>query len=589
MSAPTAPSSPPRRSRRRLIWVAAVAAVAIWCGLAALRLVQAERHAQKGLDLLEAVKHDFGPAELIRGKGQGRLEAAQAEFDDAASAGDSLLLKPFMLVPYIGRQVRSVDALTGSAAKVVGVGVEAMSESTERLDRPTTSGPDRVNLIRQLGGVAAHARGQLRDVDLGPDQALVGPLADARRRFGRELGQIRQSMIDLDDASLGIAQMAQGPSRYLLLAANNAEMRAGSGMLLSAGVMTMANGQFDLGPMTDTGLLLLPPGAVAMKEGDFKARWGWADPSQEWRNLAMSPEFPASAELAARMWKARTGEDVDGVFAIDPFGLRSLMEVSGPVVVDGKLITRDNVVRETLLQQYLDGRSDTEEGMQARREQMSDIARAVIDQLDQKGWDVAMLVEDLREAARGRHVLAWSSIPEQQRAWRGAGVAGELGPDSLMVSLQNRAGNKLDQFLNVLASFEHRPVRGGSEVTVRINVANVAPAEGLTVIVEGPYREGEFLAGEYQGILSVNVPGAAGDIRLEGTGEIVASGREGPTRVVAGKVRLLRGEQGQYVVRFRVTEDFEHVTIEPSARSPEITWAADGEVWKDNDARTVRW
>ena len=42
-------------------------------------------------------------------------------------------------------------------------------------------------------------------------------------------------MVDVDDASTGIAQMAQGPSKYLVLAANNAEMRAGSGMLLSAG------------------------------------------------------------------------------------------------------------------------------------------------------------------------------------------------------------------------------------------------------------------------------------------------------------------------------------------------------------------
>ncbi len=46
------------------------------------------------------------------------------------------------------------------------------------------------------------------------------------------------------------------------------------------------------------------------------------------------------------MWKAKTGEAVDGVIAIDPIGLQALIEVSGPVVVDGKLITKDNVVRE---------------------------------------------------------------------------------------------------------------------------------------------------------------------------------------------------------------------------------------------------
>ena len=54
------------------------------------------------------------------------------------------------------------------------------------------------------------------------------------------------------------------------------------------------------------------------------------------------------------MWQAKTGEAVDGVFAIDPFGLQALIGVSGPVTVGGKLITKDNVIHETLLQSYLD-------------------------------------------------------------------------------------------------------------------------------------------------------------------------------------------------------------------------------------------
>jgi hypothetical protein len=332
-----------------------------------------------------------------------------------------------------------------------------------------------------------------------------------------------------------------------------------------------------------------------MKPGDFEDRWGWADPNQEWRNLAMSPSFPASAELAARMWKARTGEDVDGVFAIDPFGLRSLMEVSGPVTVDGKLITKDNVVRETLLQQYLDYEPDPEDpaagqpGTQQRRERLSDIARAVIDQLDQKGWDVATLVEDLQDAARGRHVLAWSPIREQERAWRGAGVAGRLKPDSLLVALQNRAGNKLDQFLPVLASIEHRPAGKGTDVTVRINVRNDTPAEGLNSFVQGPYPFSDFVPGEYRGILSVNLPKVAGAVELTGGGRIVAGGADGPTRVIAREIGLLRGEQKQYVLRFHLPEGYEHLTVEPSARYPEITWTAGGKPWVDDNARTVRW
>ncbi|HEY3725332.1 MAG TPA: DUF4012 domain-containing protein [Acidimicrobiia bacterium] len=588
---PAAPQRPaarrarPHRRRNRLIVLGVIVVVVLWCAFAAFQMVQARRHAQLGLDQLDAAQQDLGPAQLIRGEGLGRMKAAQAEFDQAASAGDSFVLKPFEVVPFVGRQVKSVDALTGAAAKVVRVGVGAMEQSTQQLNKPTTAGPDRVALVRQLGVIAADARRQLRGLDLGPRQALLGPLSDARAKFGRKLGKVRTSMVDVDDASVGVAEMAQGPTKYLVLAANNSEMRAGSGMLLSAGVMNMGNGQFDLGPMTDTGDLMVPAGAVPVS-GDLAARWGWTDPSQEWRNLAMTPRFADNAALAAQMWKAKTGEAVDGVIAIDPIGLKALIEVSGPVTVGGKIITRDNIVQETLLQSYLDYGPAT--GNLQRRERSSDIARAIVDQLDAKGWDVATLVDDLQHAAQGRHVLAWSSKPEQQRGWEAAGVSGRLRPDSMLLAVQNRAGNKLDQFLHISAAFEHSPVSTGSQVTVHIHIENQAPTTGLNTIVDGPYSP-EFVAGEYSGILSVNIPGVSRAIHLDGGGEIVAAGPDGPTRVVGTEIQVFRGEKKDYTLTFQVPSGYEHVTIEPSARYPAVTWTANGQTWEDDSARTIRW
>src|SRR5262245_45141001 len=154
----TAPPARPRRSRRRWIVLIIVIFVVTWSVVAAFQLLQARSHAQRGLDELETAQQDLGPAELIRGKGLDRMKAAQSEFDQAASAGDSIFLKPFEIVPFVGRQVRSVDALTGSAAEVVRVGIDAMESSTARLQEPTAAGPDRVRLVRELGAIAAKAR-----------------------------------------------------------------------------------------------------------------------------------------------------------------------------------------------------------------------------------------------------------------------------------------------------------------------------------------------------------------------------------------------------------------------------------------------
>ena len=130
------------------------------------------------------------------------------------------------------------------------------------------------------------------------------------------------------------AQLLQGPRNYLLLAANNSEMRVGSGAFLSVGVLSTADGSLHLGPVRSIIDFNLPDDRVPLT-GDLADRWGWLEPNREWRNLASSPRFDANAELATQMWKASTGQDVDGVMAIDIDALRAMLAATGPVVVDG--------------------------------------------------------------------------------------------------------------------------------------------------------------------------------------------------------------------------------------------------------------
>jgi hypothetical protein len=583
----------PRSRRTRWIVLGVVVVALLWTAVATVQVVRARQHAQAGLDRLQAAQQRLDPAELIRGKGLGDLRAAEREFAQASDAADSMFVTPFQVLPVVGRQVRSVRALTGGASTVVKVGVAAMEQSSNELDVTATTGPERIALLDRLGAIGATAADSLKDVGLGPGEALIGPLRSARDRFARQLHKAQRAMRDVRDASNGIGQMAQGPSKYLVLAANNAEMRTGSGMLLSAGILTVENGNFSLGPMTSVNDLMLPPGAVAVT-GDYADRWGWLQPTEEWRYLAMSPQFDVTGALAAQMWKAKTGEDVDGVLALDPLALRALVKVSGPVEVEGTRIDADNIVNEILLKQYIDyaaANPNPEDDLpinQQRRERNGEVARAIVDQLDKVGWHLPDLVDDLRSAARGRHVMFWSSKPEQQRAWRAAGVSGVLPRDALMVSVDNRAGNKLDQFLPVSADITHHPVDGGTEVVVRVTVANQAP-EGLPRYVQGPYPFEDFVAGEYRGILNLNIPVASRDIHLDGVNQIVAAGPDETTRVVAGSIRLLRGESATYTLRFTVPTGRDHLEIVPSARYPAVAYTAGDRRWTDDDPQTLSW
>jgi len=557
-----------------------------WVGMVAVLLVQARHHANAGLEKLRAARESLTPTELIRGKGLGRLEAAQREFDRAHSEAGSPLITPFEVLPFVGRQVRSIDALTGSAAHVMSVGTHVMRDSRRELDQKPPAGQARVTLVQHVGVIADRSRRDLRSVDLGPGRALVGPLAHARDRFASELTRLRGALDDVSSATAGVGEMLRGPSHYLVLAANNGEMRAGSGMLLSVGVLTLENGHLSLGDMVPTGEITLPAGAVPLS-GDLAARWGWVDPNQEWRNLMMSPRFDANAELATRMWKARSGTDVDGAIAIDPIALRSLLAAEGPVTVDGQQIDEHNVVGELLYNQYV-GITNEDPVEAARRERLSKIARATVDGLEQRGWDAGTLVDQLRIAGEGRHVLAWSSRPEQQRAWKAAGISGELRSDSALVAVLSRSGNKLDQFVTLDGRVEITAGAADRDVTLRLDVANVAPPD-IPLLVGGAFPGTGLQEGEYKGIVSVDVPGPARNVHIDQGAPLVAVGPDGSARVVATDIRLARGQRREVLVHFKLPLVVRELRIEPSARVPSVQWQFRADRWTDDSARTVRW
>jgi len=578
-----------RRPRRRLRVGLAVLVIA-WLATCTWQVVAGRHAAQRALDGLRSLRDELDAAQVLRGEGVDTLARARDDFGAAADAFGHPVLWPARFLPVIGRQLRAVHAMTEAATTVTAVGVDTMSSTSRLLEPRPAAGPERVALLRDLGAVAGRARRRLAPVSLGPRRALIGPVHRARQDVASQVRRVRRSLADAEVAADGLATMVAGPSRYLVLAANTAEMRAGSGMLLSAGVLTMRDGRFRLGPMTSTADLRLPPGRVPVG-GDYAARWGWLEPTSEWRYLGMTPRFPATARLAARMWEARTGERVDGVLAVDPFALRAVIAATGPVEVDGRSITKDNVVRELQLEQYRTVSDDPVPELEAadqitRRERLSRVAGAVIARLDATDWDLARLVDELVPSARGRHVLAWSAVPAQARAWRAAGVHGALRRESLMVSVMNRSGNKLDQFLPVQAALGVRPGRDGVRATLRLRILNLAPA-GLGWYVLGPYPYSSLREGQYRGILAVNLPWAAGEVSMRGVDRIVASGSDGPTRVVAGDVDLDRGETTTVTVRFFLPRGYEQVRIEPSARSPVTAWWLGTDRFNDDAPRTV--
>lgn len=512
------------------------------------------------------------------------LISAGVTFDRANSHLGLATTWPLRALPVIGRNVAAFDAMSAGAARVATVSGAALTQAQDALRSSGAAGPERVAMLRRLAAVAGAAGESLATVDPGPGH-LLAPLAGARDRFVRELDGLRSGLRRGAAGATAGADLLAGPRSYLVLAANNAEMRSGSGMFLAAGGLQSGDGNVRMTPFQATEAMQLPEGAVPL-EPDLQARWGWLHPGEEWRNLGLSPRFDVTGPLAARMWKARTGETVDGVLAVDVVALKAILATVGPVELDGTVYDAATVEERVLHGQYVAHAADPDQG--ARREEMGSVARLALSALQERSWDASVLVKEVGAAARGRHILAWSARPAEQAGWVGAGIDGAVGPDSLLVGVSNRGANKLDRFLEIGTELRLDRVGGRTEAEMRIHLINHTPL-GQPQYVSGPCCTTGVAEGTYLGVLTVTLPGDARNARFEGGGGLVVAGPDGPTRVVGEGVTVARGQQLTAVLRFELPGRRQSLVVEPSARVPPVLWAVGRTGWTDDRRHVVRW
>ena len=558
----------------------------VWVLATGVLLLLARQRASSGLDALQAGRNDLTADSLLEGKGLQALQQAEREFSSAHALAANPVLAPWLPIPIAGRNVASLQHLASAAEQVATAGAAAAHDGSATLRQHPMTGAQRLVLLADVAAIARRAHTALAGLDLGPGSQLVGPIADARNRFVDRLDQLRTATAGAAALATGAEQLLRGPRRYLVLAANNAEMRAGSGMFLEAGVANFADGSFTIGPMVPTPTISVPPGAVPIS-GSLAALWGFLQPNQSWRNLATTPRFDETAPLAAQMWQAITGQSVDGVLAVDPVALAALLTAQGPIAAGGQQLSGANVVSYLLDKQYQVINADAAD-QSGRLDQLGSVASASIDALSSRPWQTGELVSQLAAVGKGRHVLAWARDPAEEQAWQAAGIAGQLHSDSLAVSVLNFGGNKLDQFLSVDATLSIQ-VRsnGSSQAHLVLQLHNSAPT-GLGTYIEGPNPNTNLDGGEYQGVLAVNVPGAASLPTLRGVAPLLAIGVDGPTKVVAGGYfQILRGRTLNASVDFQLPAGLRELAVDPSGRVPAITWHFQGQTVRDT--ATVHW
>jgi hypothetical protein len=373
---------------------------------------------------------------------------------------------------------------------------------------------------------AARAREQLDAGQLSPE------LAGLVSQLDRALPALQSAVQGAQVAPTLLG--AERPQTYLLLAQNNHEMRATGGFISGVGRITLYQGRIQDATFVDSyavdNLTIPhppPPHALARTMG-----------AQMWllRDANWSPDFPTSAQVAARFYENDQGVAVDGVVAIDLRGLATLLSAIGPVQVPGYAEPLTGSNAEAVVMRYwttptsLPPGSTPSDWLAHRKDVMADLFGALVQHVAGGGEiDPVALIRGLHSALNEKHLLLYVDDRHvqsllRQVSWDGA-VPSPNGTDFLFVVDSNVGFNKvnpnIEQWIDYRADLSGPGPVAKLVLTYRHRVEKPAEACILAPRYGDDYRD--LMEQCYWDYLRVYVP--------TGSELITATGCEEPTEV----------------------------------------------------------
>ena len=562
-------------------WAALLFALVVLLGGATVDLIRIAHDLDGGREAISGLQLDNLDEGLVP-----TIEDASSRLHRADhTAHHSPFLAALSVVPGLKTQVHAIRDLTDVGDRLGRTGVTSASKIDRVLKAAGGDASQRVTLLdtvlQQLDTVDA----TIADVHVGAQGRLLLPLAHARKEV---VHQLEKAPDRLDEARFyvrGVRRLLAGPSRYLVLAANNAEMRGGAGMPLSGGVATISDGDIEFGDFVPLAYLKFPAPAVSFPASWSNTYYRWSI-GKTFPETSVSPSFPVTAPIYQAMAESMGLGPVDGVLEVDAVALKNLLTVIGPVELDGFTYDADNVEQQVLNENYL--RFDTLAERDERQNVQAALAKRIFEAFKERNVPVADLALALRDAATGRHLLAQSDDPAVQELWESVGADGRLSPFGLMVAVDNIGANKLDWFVQPSVTLNVLPGRGGSwKGRLTVAVENpVPPKDQISPYVDG--SAGGTTNGAHRALVAVYLPQYAYDIRPLGQ-PFSEQGHDPPLQMAGTRIRIPLGETVRVSLEFSLPPEGIGAVIVPSGRVRPVPFLVNHVLVNDNVLTPVAW
>ena len=383
-----------------------------------------------------------------------RLRAVAARLEDAEGLTGDVVWRASEIVPFVGANLRSYRLTVEALHEAVGRGLTPVVTDLARLET-AVSLADRTVDTETVAGAAAglrtaeraleRGRTMLREAESGP---LLPPLASGVREAEELVDGLHGTVSSLSVAARVLPGAIGGgrAKNYALLFNNNAELRTTGGIAGAMSELTADGGRIELGRQLVPEDLNPPAGAAIPVTPEERALFGTRLGGYI-QNVNLTPDFSRSGELTAAHWRAALGAELDGVVSIDTASIGLLLEATGPITVDGRVLNKDNASKVLLRDVYLEiGGRDQQDAF------FGELTRVMFDKLFGAGTGTVPVLKALGTAVDQGRISIWLADGELQRELAGGPLAGplaQLTDDGAPVGvfLADETAGKMDTFL----------------------------------------------------------------------------------------------------------------------------------------------
>lgn len=479
-----------------LLFGCSVVSGVIWslqgAGRGTAALGEVRRHVQAayaGLLLAgsAAAQSDFAGSSQNFSQARSSLEQAQNELNQALATSRHVLtyadvtgtLRSGEEILNLGQALSQAGELVSQALAMLTVSTSPLDHSfmtsLQRSEQPLTTASealDRANAA--LGHIASPLLPAEIKQDVSTLKQSVPKINQALKTFLNNRGLLL-NLLGADHAK-----------QYLLLFANNSELRPAGGFIGSIAVVNIDQGKVEK----------IDVQTVYDPDGQLKQFIAPPDPllpiTNRWymRDANWFVDYSVSARKVANFFEKEGGSTVDGVVTITPAVIQELLHITGPIEVPAYnvTVTADNFMEIT------QGQVTYEYDKQVNRPKqfLADLTPLLLNHLfigDQKSS--LAVVNGLEQAVRQKDLLLYFRDQSAQQLLEAAHWAGKFPlkePGFFSVNNANIGGHKSDQFIEQEIDYRGKLLDNGDlDVTATIRRTHHGPQEAL----DYPYPPGE--------------------------------------------------------------------------------------------------